>query len=377
MFTDLFSTYDWSEVKASIYAKTGADVERALSKAERNLEDFKALISPAAKQYLEPMAIKSRALTQQRFGKNIQMYIPMYLSNECQNICTYCGFSMDNKLPRKTLSDKEILKEVAAIKAMGYEHVLLLTGEANNLVGFDYLYKAVQLIKPHFAQVSLEVQPLKQSEYEVLIEIGLHAVYVYQESYRRETYKKYHPKGRKSNFDWRLETPDRLGKAGIHKIGIGALLGLEDWRTESFMTAIHLEYLRKYYWESKYSISFPRLRPAEGSSNDESVMDESDLLQLICAYRILDPDLELSMSTRETSHFRDHIVSLGVTSMSADSKTAPGGYAVNDEALEQFEIDDNRSAAEVSEMISKQGYTAVWKDWDSSYQLLENFTDNS
>lgn len=365
MFTELFNTYNWDEVKQSIYNKSKLDVENALNKTtKRDLEDFKSLISPAAAGYLEPMAQLSHRLTQKRFGKTIQMYVPLYLSNECQNICTYCGFSFDNKIKRKTLSDSEILKEAEAVKALGYDHILLVTGEANQTVGVPYLKNAIRLLRPLFSLISMEVQPLDQQEYEELISEGLNTVLVYQETYNKEDYKLYHPKGKKSNFNYRLETHDRLGKAGIHKMGLGALIGLGDWRTDSFFAALHLTYLEKKYWRTKYSISFPRMRPAEGIIEPKVVMNDKELVQLICAYRIFNEEVELSISTRENENFRNNIIRLGVTSMSAGSKTNPGGYAVEKESLEQFAISDERSPQEIEQLIKSIGYEAVWKDWD-------------
>ncbi|GAB2632485.1 2-iminoacetate synthase ThiH [Belliella aquatica] len=372
-FKDLFNTYSWDDVKQGIYSKTAADVLHALRSPKRNLEDFKALISPAAEPFLEEMAQLSQQISQKRFGKTMQLYVPLYLSNECNNICTYCGFSFDNKVRRKTLSDKEILQEVETIKKMGYDHVLLVTGEANQTVHVDYFKKAMELVSPHFSNVSLEVQPLEQDEYEALIPYGLHAVLVYQETYHREDYKKHHPKGKKSNFDYRLETPDRLGKAGIHKMGLGVLIGLEDWRTDSFFTALHLSYLEKTYWQSKYSISFPRLRPFSGGLEPKVAMNDRELVQLICAYRIFNEEIELSLSTRESETFRNNVLKLGITSMSAGSKTNPGGYAVEPEALEQFEISDERSPEEIAQLIKSQGYEPVWKDWDSALNPKANY----
>lgn len=367
-FQDIFDTYDWDQTTASIYTKTKVDVEEALHRDRRNLEDFKALISPAAADYLEPMAQLSYRLTRERFGNTMQMYVPMYLSNECQNICTYCGFSMNNSIKRTTLSDAEILAEVAVIKEMGFDHILLVTGEANRTVGVPYFQRAMKLIRPHFSQISMEVQPMDQEEYEALIPEGLNTVLVYQETYHRADYKKHHPKGRKSNFNYRLETPDRLGKAGIHKIGLGVLIGLEDWRTDSFFCALHLDYLERTYWQTRYSLSFPRLRPCAGGIDLKSDMSERELVQLICAYRIFNQEIELSMSTRERAEFRNHVVKLGITSISAGSKTDPGGYASDIEALEQFEISDERSPAAISEMLSGQGFEVVWKDWDRVLQ---------
>ncbi|MEX6690561.1 2-iminoacetate synthase ThiH [Danxiaibacter flavus] len=365
MFLEQFDTLCWNSIKESIYTKTAADVRTALQKSKRSLEDFKALISPAALAFLEPMAQLSHKLTQKRFGKTIQLYAPLYLSNECQNICTYCGFSYDNKLKRKTLTPFEIMQEAMYLKEQGFKHILLVTGEASKTVGVDYIRNAIALLKPHFAQVSIEVQPMEQEDYEALIEAGLHAVLVYQETYHKADYKIHHTKGKKSNFSYRLATPDRLGKAGIHKIGLGVLIGLEDWRTDSFFTAMHLNYLEKTYWQTKYSISFPRLRPAEGLIEPKVVMSDRELAQLICAWRIFNEEVELSISTRENEKFRDHIIQLGITSMSAGSKTNPGGYVTEVESLEQFEIDDSRSPAEIVQMVHGKGYKAVWKDWES------------
>jgi 2-iminoacetate synthase len=374
MFQDLFHQYDWERVRASIYGKTAADVEGALRQTRRSLEDFKALISPAAASYLEPMARQSQALTQKRFGKTLQLYVPLYLSNECQNVCSYCAFSQDNKIPRRTLSDAEILQEVAVLKQMGYDHVLLVTGEANHTVGVAYLKNAIRLLRPHFAHIAMEVQPLDQAEYEALMAEGLNTVLVYQETYQAETYRLHHPKGRKANFGYRLDTPDRLGQAGIHKIGLGVLMGLDDWRTDCFFTALHLDYLEKAYWKTRYSLSFPRLRPiAQGDASQRGLrtfsayMSDKELVQLICAYRLWNGEVELSLSTRESEKFRDHVIQLGITSISAGSRTNPGGYAVAPGSLEQFEISDERSPAEIARMIRRQGYEPVWKDWDRAY----------
>lgn len=370
-FTELFDRYQWDNVKASILSKTKMDVEAALHKtSKRTLEDFKALISPAAAPYLEQMALLSRKLTLKRFGKTMQLFIPMYLSNECSNICTYCGFSFGNKVKRKTLSDVEILREIEVIKEMGFDHILLLTGEDQRHVGLDYFKNALQIIQPHFSHISMEVQPLDQEEYEQLIPLGLNTVLVYQETYHKDDYRIHHPKGKKAQFNYRLETPDRLGKAGIYKMGLGVLFGLEDWRTDSFFTALHLDYLERTYWQSKYSISFPRLRPFSGGLEPKVEMTDRDLVQLICAYRIFNEEVELSLSTRESQKFRDNVIKLGITSISAGSKTNPGGYTVDKESLEQFEIEDERTPFEIREMLKGQGYETIWKDWDRSYMIV-------
>lgn len=366
-FSEEIKNYQWDDVRLSIYAKNGADVQRALSKSRLDLEDFKALISPAAAPFLEQMAQKSQQLTRQRFGKTQQFYIPLYLSNMCSNICTYCGFSMHNAIRRMTLDLQQIENECLAIKKMGFDHILLVTGESERKVGMAYFQQALPIIKKHFSHISIEVQPLDQSEYEILIDYGVDAVLVYQETYNPVTYAQHHLKGKKSDFTYRLNTHDRLGKAGIHKMGLGCLIGLEEWRTDCFYVAAHLNYLQKKYWQSRYTLSFPRLRPCAGGLEIKSVMDDKQLVQLVCAYRLFNPEVELSLSTRESEHFRDNILPLGITSLSAGSSTQPGGYAQQAEkALEQFEISDTRSPAQMAQLVKAQGYEVVWKDWDHS-----------
>ncbi|WP_437918456.1 2-iminoacetate synthase ThiH [Sphingobacterium sp. LRF_L2] len=366
-FKDIFSKYDWNQIKKKIEGTTAKEVELALMKEKKTIWDFLTLISPAASPYLEPMAQQSHRITIQRFGMTMQLYAPLYLSNVCHNICTYCGFSMDNAIRRRTLSPAEIALEAQALRTMGFQHVLLVSGEANHSVNTAYFIEAIQQIEHLFPQISIEVQPLDIDDYRQLHQAKVNAVLVYQETYHKEVYKTYHPKGKKSNFDYRIETPDRIGAAGIHKIGLGVLLGLEDWRVDSFFNALHIDYLQKQYWRTKYSVSFPRLRPAIGTKNPNFILEDRDLLQLICAYRLWNPDLELALSTREHALFRDHIIPLGVTSMSAGSKTNPGGYVVEPESLEQFEINDDRSVEQIIKTIRTKGYQPVWKDWQPEY----------
>ncbi|EGQ7769524.1 2-iminoacetate synthase ThiH [Vibrio parahaemolyticus] len=371
-FYDRFQQLDWDDISMSIYAKTAQDVERALAKPKRDLEDFKALISPAAEPYLEQMAKISYSLTRKRFGNTMSLYIPLYLSNLCANACTYCGFSMENRIKRRTLNRDEVESEIGAIKRMKFDSVLLVTGEHETKVGMKYFREMVPIIKQRFNYLAMEVQPLNQDEYAELKTLGLDAVMVYQETYHPKTYAQHHLRGNKMDFRYRLETPDRLAKAGIDKIGLGALIGLEEWRTDCFFAAAHLDYLERTYWQSRYSISFPRLRPCAGNVpasglQPKSVMTDKQLVQLICAYRLFNPEVELSLSTRESPQFRDNVLPLGITSMSAASKTQPGGYATEEVELEQFEISDERSAASVEDMIRAKGFDPVWRDWHSAY----------
>ena len=365
-FNDLLNQYDFDKISRSILIKTEKDVARALQKRHINLEDFKALISPAAETHIKRLATLSHQRTIPRFGKTISMFIPLYLSSYCNSSCTYCGFSKHIKQERKILNDKEILAEAMAIKRMGFEHVLLLTGESPRLAGVSYLENALQLLRPHFANLSIEVQPLSEEEYRRLIDVGLYGVFCYQETYCRERYNQYHKSGEKADFDRRLHTADRLGMAGVHKIGIGALLGLEDWRAEAFFTALHLDYLRQKYWKSIYSISLPRLKEHAGDFRPQNPISERQFVQLIAAYRLFDENVELSLSTREKASFRDNLIPIGITSMSAAASTRPGGYSQKHNRLEQFAISDVRQSEEVAAQIRHIGYEPKWKDWDMS-----------
>ncbi|ETI61645.1 2-iminoacetate synthase ThiH [Marinomonas profundimaris] len=363
-FSQVVESADWQQVTRLHHAKTEQNVRQALSKSKLDVEDFAALISPAAEPFLLEMVAKSEQLTLQRFGNALSLFAPLYLSNTCANECTYCGFSMSNAMKRLTLNETQIGQEVAAIKSKGFDHLLLVTGETKR-VSMPYFERMIPLIKPHFSQLSMEVQPLETDEYRRLKGIGLDGVLVYQETYRRKTYLEHHLRGNKSNFNYRLDAPDRIGQAGIHKIGLGVLLGLEDWRTDSVMMAHHLRHLQKRYWRSRFSVAFPRIRPCKGGIIPKSVISDRQLVQLIAAWRLFDRDLEMSLSTRESPEFRHHAVRMGFTTMSAESKTQPGGYADDSqEALEQFEISDERSVADISAMIRSQGRGVVWKDWD-------------
>jgi 2-iminoacetate synthase len=296
----------------------------------------------------------------------MQLYAPMYLTNVCANICTYCGFSAQNRIPRKALNDAEILTEAEALKQLGFDHVLLVTGESSRY-GTAYLANALRLLRRHFSSLSIEVQPLDAADYATLVRDGLSTVLVYQETYDPAVYPLHHLKGPKADMRYRLETPDRLGEAGVKKIGLGALYGLSDWRAESWFIGLHLRYLEKHFWRTRYSISFPRLRPHEGGDIPVVPFGERDLVQAACAFRLFSQEVELSLSTREGERFRNHAYQLGFTSMSAGSKTNPGGYASAPESLEQFEIDDHRSPAAVAAFLRTNGYEPLWKDWDPTY----------
>lgn len=369
MFSDyLKENYDWETTTREIEAMTAADVERALAKEHLDDRDFMALISPAAAPYLEQMARRSKAITERRFGKTVSIFIPMYITNSCTNSCVYCGFNRHNKFPRVVLTPAQIEEECKAIKAMGpFENLLLVTGENPAVAGTDYLEEALRVCRRYFSNLTIEVMPLSAEDYERLTHSGLNGVICFQETYNRDRYKVYHPAGMKSKFEWRCDGFDRMGQAGVHKIGMGVLIGLEDWRTDVTMMARHLTYLRKRYWKTKYSVNFPRMRPSKSGYQPNVVMSDRELAQLTFAFRIFDPDVDISYSTREDHKFRNNMATLGVTTMSAGSKTDPGGYATYPESLEQFAISDPTSPAQVAADLRALGREPVWKDWDEVF----------
>ena len=359
MFSEELAKYDWEETTRQIQHKRPADVETALGKEHLTLDDFMALISPAAAAYLEPMARLSRRYTQERFGKTISMYIPMYITNSCTNSCIYCGFNHHNKFDRVILTMEQIEDECKAIRALGpFENLLLVTGENPRAAGVDYIEQALKVCRPYFNNLTIEVMPLASEDYYRLTQSGLNGVVCFQETYNRANYNIYHPAGMKSKFEWRVNGFDRMGQAGVHKIGMGVLIGLEEWRTDVTMMALHLQYLRKHY---------PRMCPSEGHFQPNVVMTDRELAQLTFAFRIFDHDVDISFSTREKPSFRNHIATLGATSMSAGSKTDPGGYHTYPQSLEQFSVSDERTPAQVEADIRREGYEVVWKDWDKIF----------
>ena len=372
-FADIIDQYDWDATIRQVEEATDADVRRVLAKAERNVkpltpDEFAMLISRAATPYIEQMARLSRKFTQERFGKTISLYIPMYVSNACTNKCVYCGFNHDNPFTRTTLTQAQIAEECKAIRKLGpFENLLIVAGEYPTLCGIDYLEETLHTVRPYFHNLTIEVQPMRSADYYRLTKSGLNGVVCFQETYHREAYKSYHPRGMKSHFDWRLNGFDRMGEAGVHKIGMGALLGLEDWRGDAVMLARHLRYLQQRYWRSRYSVNFPRMRPSESGFQPKSIISDKGLAQLTFAFRLFDHDADISFSTREAPEYRDRIMTLGVTSMSAGSQTEPGGYCSTPEALEQFEVSDERTPREVEAAIRAQGYDPVWKDWDAVF----------
>lgn len=350
---------------------TPAEVEWALSRSPGYyvLDRLLILVSPAAENYLEQMAQLAHQLTIQRFGLTIRLYAPLYLSNYCTNSCRYCGFNSRHKFDRTRLTIDRALEEADVIASEGFRDILLVSSEDRKFITVDYLAELAGKLRDRFSSISMEIYQMSETEYAELFKAGIEGVTLYQETYDRSSYRYYHPGGPKSDYDDRLNAPDRIAAAGMRQIGLGVLLGLTDWRTETLALAEHAHYLIKRYWQSQVSFSFPRLRPAhevEGSQFSHLLSDKN-LVQMITALRLCFADVGLVLSTREGAALRDHLINLGITKMSAGSKTNPGGYSGHSRATEQFEIDDNRSPAEVAAVIKQAGFEPVWKDWDSAF----------
>ncbi|MFP6858809.1 MAG: radical SAM protein [Roseibacillus sp.] len=359
------------------------------------LQRFEALLEPCPPSTLEILAQRSAALARRQFGRTMRLFAPLYLSNECVNNCSYCGFSRDNPILRTTLSPDQVAAEADHLHARGFRNLLLVAGEHPKFVSEGYLQECLRRLAPTIPTLGIEVGPMEDSQYGELVSCGAEGLVVYQETYDREAYSKLHTAGPKKNFDWRLECPERAYAGGFRRIGIGALFGLADWHTEALALAAHLEYLHKHCWKAQFTISFPRLRPHAGNhrhqANPALTLTDRNLVQLICAFRLTFPQVGIVLSTREPANLRDKLFELGVTHISAGSHTEPGGYtgAGSDDlhrtvkgrrvelepgersngcsrATPQFEIDDHRTAAEVAAQLRAQGFDPVWKDWDSA-----------
>jgi 2-iminoacetate synthase len=380
-------------LQRSLNASTEA-ARSSLGKAEVSLNDFAHLISPAGAELLEPLCQRSQQMMRQRFGKVIRLFAPLYLSNECINACQYCGFSRGNPILRVTLTPEEVRREARALLGQGFRNILLVSGEHPKFVSGDYMVRCVSLLHEEVPSLSLEIGPMETAEYHPLVQAGAEGLVVYQETYDRAVYTAMHTAGPKRNFEWRMETPERAYAAGFRRIGIGALYGLGDWRLEAISVAAHAAYLLRNCWKAQLTISLPRLRPCAGEFQPLTHLSDRELVQLVCAFRLMFPDVGLVLSTREPAKLRNGLIPLGITLISAGSHTEPGGYtgagketlhhtehgrivelgasewATPDNrpahATSQFQIADERSPREVADLIRQLGYEPVWKDWDAA-----------
>lgn len=390
-FTEEFNRLPLQDLLKESLQADNNQVNRVLEKDRLSLRDFAVLISPTASRQIELLGQRSQALTKRRFGNVIRLFAPLYLSNECINNCVYCGFSRDNPILRVTLSVEEVVEEALALKAQGFRNVLLVSGEHPKFVDNGYLTSCIKAVAQHFPAVSLEIGPMEIPEYRTMTTAGAEGLVVYQETYDRNIYARMHTSGPKKDFDWRLETPERAYAAGFRRLGIGALYGLSDWRLEALSLAAHTFYLLKHCWKAQITLSFPRLRPCAGQFEPLSHMTDLELVQLICGFRMLFPDIGLVLSTRERESLRNGLIPLGITLLSAGSHTEPGGYTGagsknlhltekgkikeltastmgtnQNKATSQFDIADERSPEVMADQIRRLGYEPVWKDWDQS-----------
>jgi len=358
----------------------------------RVLQRFAAFLRPKQGAELEEMAGQAEQLTRQFFGRTMRLFAPLYLSNECINICKYCGFSRDNPILRVTLAVDQVEAEARHLYAQGFRNVLLVAGEHPKFVGTDYLAQCVERLGAFIPALSLEVGPMETVEYEPIVRAGAEGLVVYQETYDRVKYAELHTAGPKKDFDWRLDCPERAYAAGFRRLGIGALFGLAPWEQEALHLAAHVDYLLRHCWKASLTVSLPRLRPAAGGFNPSFDFSDRALVQTILALRICFPQIGIVLSTRESSALRDRLVRLGVTMMSAGSHTEPGGYTgAGSESLhqtqkgkaipvtamegqqlsatEQFAIADERSPEEMARRLRELGLEPVWKDWDAALAI--------
>ncbi len=401
-FLEEFERIDFEGWVNAAVATPAAAVDCVLASKASGLSAFAPLISPAAATRLEVMCRRSRQITRQRFGKVIRLFAPLYLSNECINNCRYCGFSRDNPILRVTLSVAEVQREARALAEQGFRHLLLVAGEHPKFVSGGYLEDCLKALRFEVPGLSLEVGPMETEAYRSMVAAGAEGLVVYQETYDRAVYRKMHTAGPKKDFDWRLKAPERAYAAGFRRLGIGALLGLADWRREALAVAAHADYLLRRCWKSQLTIACPRLRPCAGEFPPPAPLEDRALVQLLAAFRIAFPDTGLVLSTREPAWLRDGLIPLGATLVSAGSHTEPGGYTGagrdklhvtqrrqiqrptgTDEsngkatsnsprspsaarATGQFEIADERSPQKIAALIRRLGCEPVWKDWDAA-----------
>lgn len=366
----------------------------AITRRSSLLRRFEGLLRPTTDEALEAMAREASQLTLRHFGRTIRLFAPLYLSNECVNNCRYCGFSRDNPILRVTLSVDQVVREARHLHGQGFRNILLVAGEHPKFVSDGYLQDCLRALRGFIPTLAIEVGPMEDDQYREIVEAGAEGLVVYQETYNRKAYTHLHTAGPKKEMDWRLDCPERAYAGGFRRIGIGALFGLADWRTEAMALATHLEYLQKHCWKAQFTVSFPRLRPHAGQEGFQAdpvnALDDRSLVQMMLAFRLCFPQAGMVLSTRETAAFRDAVLPLGITHMSAGSHTEPGGYTsqgVDDlhltvkgrrvellpdarrgreRATEQFGIADHRDAASFATMLRQRGYEPVWKDWDEA-----------
>jgi len=364
-FYDVFTEYKDFPFADFFASVRDEDVVKAIEKDKLSTLDYLTLLSPQAGNHLEPMAEKARQLTIQYFGKTIQLFAPLYISNVCSNQCIYCGFNRTNSISRQTLSIAEIEKEAQIIAQTGIQHILFLTGESRKATPMEYLVDAVTCLKKYFASVSIEIFPMDEDEYCIMQKAGVDGLTLFQEVYDESIYKEVHLGGKKADYHYRLNAPERGARAGFRTVNIGALLGLGESRSEFFFTGLHTRYLGDKYLDTEVAVSLPRFNDAEcGDFTPKYPVDDKTFVQFLLALRLFQPRAGTTVSTRESPFMRDNLIHIGATRLSAGVSTSVGGYAkAEDSTIPQFEITDGRSVEEVVAAIKSQGYQPVYKDW--------------
>jgi 2-iminoacetate synthase len=349
--------YDYNKYSAK-------DVLCAINKEYPDIEDFKALLSPAGLSMLEVMAQKAKIETSKHFGNSVCLFTPLYISNYCENYCVYCGFNCHNKINRSKLTYDEIERELKAIADTGLEEILLLTGECRSASSVEYIGEAVKMSKKYFKTIGIEIYPLNVDEYRYLHECGADFVSVYQETYNTDKYEEVHLRGSKRSYPYRINAQERAILGGMRGVAFGSLLGLSDFRKDAFSAGIHAMLIQKKYPHAEISFSFPRIRPyinnADANPND---VHEKQLFQIMCAYRLFMPFAGITISTRERAGFRDNVVGITATKISAGVKVGIGGHDGDEKGDAQFEISDPRSLEEVCGAMRKKGLQPVYTDY--------------
>ena len=367
-FYRLYQEYKDFDFNSFLLNAKENDIVSILESENITIEQFLNLLSPLALKYLEPLAQTAHYLTKQYFGKTILLYTPLYLSNYCDNQCLYCGFNTTNNIERKKLSLDEVEREAQFIAKTGLKHILILTGESRKITPMAYLKDCIAVLKKYFSSISMEIYPLEEDEYKELIQKGIDGLTIYQEVYDEDIYKKMHLSGPKTDYSFRLDTPERAAKAGIRTINIGALLGLNQWEKEVFFLGLHAKYLQNKYPGCEISVSIPRIRKQVSSFKEPFMVSDKNIAQMILAIRIFLPRIGISLTTREKAQLRDNIIPLGITKISAGSITSVGGHTLGlPDNTEQFSILDKRNVAEIKKMLLEKGYQPLFKDWVGIY----------
>lgn len=379
-FYDIYSQNKDLNLEKVFSSISPASILESLKENNLDTKQFLDLLSPQAENNLESMAQRAHAITKNYFGNTIQLYAPLYLSNYCDNSCLYCGFNLNNNIRRRKLTLEEVEKEAQFISSSGLKHILILTGESRLKSSVGYLQDCVKVLKKYFTSISIEVYPLAENEYARLVVQGVDGLTIYQEVYDEQVYARMHISGPKKDYKFRLDAPERGARAKMRSISIGVLLGLGDWRREVFFLGLHAKYLQDNFPDVEIGISVPRIRPqgrglASNIQNHQPQVSgfkpifqvsDRNIVQMILALRIFLPRLGITISTRENPEFRENLISLGITKMSAGSATSVGGHTLYREEKEessQFEIQDQRTVSQIKAVLERKGYQPVFKDW--------------